>query len=399
MLKKLSLLCVVAFGSPSLVFAQFTVSGQDTINNPISPAVPFAAFTPDARSAAMGDVGAALSADANATYWGAAKLVHAEKNSGFALSYTPWLRNLTDDMYFAYLSGFKKIGKNQAFGISIMYFDHGVFQARNNFGTLLGDYYSNEFYGALAYSRKLTDNFSMGVNLKFINSNLGSGAPVPGGGAIKAAQTAAGDISAFYQKSNVDEGSGQGWNHAFALMLQNIGGKVNYGGSTAGFIPTTFKLGLASTRHIDTHNKLTMALDVNKLMIPTPPVRNASGVITSGKDPDRGTISAMFSSFGDAPGGFSEEVREFMLAAGMEYWYNEVFALRAGYFNEARTKGNRKYFTVGFGARVQGRYGIDFAYLMPISQGSPLANSFRISLVVDMFKKQVVEAPAEEVEE
>lgn len=387
MTRKISpLFTIVGFCVSFSSLAQITSGGQDsTGGRPVIASVPFAAFTPDARSAAMGDAGAALSADANSVYWGAAKLVHAPKEYGVALSYTPWLRNITEDMSFAYLSGFKKIGKNQAVGLSLMYFDHGKFEARNNFGTSLGDYYSNEFYGSVAYSRKLTDKFSMGLNVKYIVSNLGNGVQLLGGSALKAGQTAAGDISAFYQTENVDEGTGKGWNYSAALMLQNIGGKVNYGGTTSGFIPTTFKLGGTATRHIDPLNKITFALDLNKLMIPTP------GGTASGQDV--GTISAMFKSFGDAPGGFSEEVREFMISTGVEYWYNEAFAFRFGYFNETKTKGNRKYFTVGFGARIQQRYGIDFAYLMPQTQGSPLANTFRVSLVVDVFKKaaEVVE--------
>lgn len=365
-----------------------TTAGQDSSGiNPVISSVPFAAFTPDARSAALGDAGAALSPDANAMYWGAAKLAQATKNYGVSFSYTPWLRNVTEDMYFAYLSGFKKIGKNQAVGVSLMYFDHGMFQARNSFGTLLGNYYSNEFFASVAYSRKLTDKFSMGLNLKYINSNLGGGVQVMGNSALKPGTTAAGDLSAFYQTENIDEGTGAGWGYSFGLMLQNIGGKVNYGGTESGFIPTTFKFGGAATRHIDPYNKVTFTMDLNKLMIPTPPIRDASGKITAGKDPNRSSIAAMFSSFSDAPGGASEELREFMISAGAEYWYNEVFAVRAGYFNEAKTKGNRKYFTVGFGARIQQRYGIDFAYLMPQTQGSPLANTFRVSLIVDMFKK------------
>lgn len=356
----------------------FSQTGQDTTANPVIASVPFAAFTPDARSAALGDAGAALSPDANSVYWGAAKLAQATKNYGVAFSYTPWLRNITEDMYFAYLSGFKKIGKNQAVGVSLMYFDHGLFQARNSFGTLLGDYYSNEFYASIAYSRKLTDKFSMGLNVKYLNSNLGGGVQVMGGSALKAGTTAAGDLSAFYQTDNVDEGTGKGWKYSAGLMLQNIGGKVNYGGTESGFIPTTFKLGGAATRHIDPYNKVTFTMDLNKLMVPTPGSTNAK---------TQGTIAAMFSSFGDAPGGASEELREFMISTGVEYWYNDVFAVRMGYFNEAKTKGDRKYFTVGFGARIQQRYGVDFAYLMPQKQGSPLANTFRVSLVVDMFKK------------
>ncbi len=389
MIRKISpVFTLVGFCTSFIVSAQVTSSGQDSLGlRPVIASVPFAAFTPDARSAALGDAGAALSPDANSMYWGAAKLAQASKSYGVSFSYTPWLRNITEDMYFAYLSGFKKLGKNQAVGVSLMYFDHGLFQARNAFGTLLGDYYSNEFYASVAYSRKLTDKFSMGLNLKYINSNLGGGVQVMGGSALKAGTTAAGDLSGFYQTENIDEGTGKGWNHAFGFMIQNIGGKVNYGGNESGFIPTTLKFGGAATRHIDPYNKITFALDFNKLLVPTPPIRNAAGVITSGKDPNRGTISAMFSSLTDAPGGASEELREFMISTGVEYWYNEVFAVRLGYFNEAKTKGDRKYFTVGFGARVQQRYGIDFAYLMPQKQGSPLANTFRISLVVDMFKK------------
>ncbi|WP_428667160.1 type IX secretion system outer membrane channel protein PorV [Runella sp.] len=381
MIRKISpIFTLLGFCGSLNSLAQITSGGQDsTGGRPVVASVPFAAFTPDARSAAMGDAGAALSPDANSVYWGAAKLVHAKKEYGVALSYTPWLRNITEDMSFAYLSGFKKIGKNQAVGISLMYFDHGKFEARNNFGTSLGDYYSNEFYGSIAYSRKLTDHFSMGLNVKYLVSNLGNGVQLLGGSALKAGQTAAGDISAFYQNENIDEGTGKGWHYSGALMIQNIGGKVNYGGTTSGFIPTTLKLGGTATRHIDPLNKITFALDLNKLMIPTP------GGTASGQDV--GTISAMFKSFGDAPGGFSEELREFMIATGVEYWYNDAFAVRFGYFNESKTKGNRKYFTVGFGARIQQRYGIDFAYLMPQTQGSPLANTFRVSLVIDMFKK------------
>ncbi len=378
MIRKISpVVTLVGFCSSFIVSAQITSAGQDSTLRAVIPSVPFAAFTPDARSAAMGDAGVALSPDANSVYWGSAKLAQSTKDYGVAVSYTPWLRNITDDMYFANVSGFKKIGKDQAIGISLMYFDHGKFEARNNFGTSLGDYYSNEFYGTLAYSRKLSDKFSMGINLKYLNSNLAGNIAV-GGVSLKPGQTVAGDISAFYQTEEIDEGTGKGWNYSFGLMLQNIGGKINYGGTESGFIPTTFKLGGAATRFIDTHNKLTFALDFNKLMIPTP-----GGT----KGNNQGTIAAMFSSFGDAPGGFSEELREFMISAGAEYWYNEVFAVRLGYFNEARSKGDRKYFTVGFGARVQNRYGIDFAYLMPQKQGSPLANTFRISLVIDMFKK------------
>ena len=397
---KRNLFVIVLIGFCAICFSSKThaqqpgISGEDTASlRPVTTAVPFAAFTPDARSAALGDAGGALSPDANSVYWGAAKLAQSTKNYGVAVSYTPWLRNITDDMYLTYVSGFMKVGKNQAFGASLMYFDHGKFEARDNRGGFQGEYLSNEFYGSLAYSRKLSDKFSVGLNLKYINSNLG-GAAIINGTAMKPGSTVAGDISAFYQNENIDEGTGKGWKMAGALLIQNIGGKVNYGGSETGFIPTNLKLSGAATRYIDQYNKFTFVLDFNKLMVPTPPIRNANRVVTAGKDPNRGTFAAMFGSFNDAPDGFKEELREFTISTGMEYWYNEAFALRAGYFNEANSKGGRKYFTVGFGARIQNRYGVDFAYLMPQRQGSALANTFRISLIVDMFKKRVEEEPA-----
>ncbi len=371
---------------------QLGIMGEDTLSlRPVTTAVPFAVFTPDARSAALGDAGGALGPDANSVYWGAAKLAQSTKNYGVALSYTPWLRGMVDDMYFTYISGFAKVGKNQAFGASLMYFDHGKFEARNNMGGFEGEYLSNEFLFSLAYSRKLSDKLSVGLNMKYINSNLAGSYP---GAGMKPGSTVAGDISAFYQgDGNIDESTGKGWKMAGALLIQNIGGKINYGGTETGFIPTNLKLSGAATRHIDFHNKVTFILDFNKLMVPTPPVRDASRNVTRGKDPNRGTFAAMFGSFSDAPDGFREELSEFAISTGVEYWYNESFAARAGYFNEANAKGGRKYFTIGFGARVQNRYGIDFAYLMPQRQGSPLANTFRISLVVDMFKKQVEERP------
>lgn len=380
----------------STIFAQ-TILGQADTLRPVVSSVPFAAFTPDARSAGLGDAGAALSPDANSVYWGAAKLANSTKDYGVAVSYTPWLRNLTEDMQFVYASGFKKLAKGQALGLAVMYFDHGKFESRNATGQSTGDFYANEMYVTAAYSRKMSEHFSMGLNLKYIYSNL-AGGYTGTNMSIKPAATAAGDISMYYHNEKIDDGTGKGWNVAGALLLQNIGGKVNYGGEQTGFIPTTFKLGGAATRHIDSHNKITFVLDFNKLMIPTPPVRDANKNIIRGKNDNISPISAIFSSWGDAPDGFKEEMKEFTISTGAEYWYNDLFAIRLGYFNETRMKGDRKYFTIGFGARIQQRYGFDFAYLMPQKQGSPLANTLRFSLLIDMFKKQVDEPIIEEEE-
>lgn len=386
--------CLLALSST--IFAQ-TILGQADTLRPVVSSVPFAAFTPDARSAGLGDAGAALSPDANSVYWGAAKLANSTKDYGVAVSYTPWLRNLTEDMQFVYASGFKKLAKGQALGLAVMYFDHGKFESRNAVGVPTGDFYANEMYVTAAYSRKMSEHFSMGLNLKYIYSNL-AGGYTGTNMSIKPAATAAGDISMYYHNEKIDDGTGKGWNVAGALLLQNIGGKVNYGGEQTGFIPTTFKLGGAATRHIDSHNKITFVLDFNKLMIPTPPVRDANKNIIRGKNDNISPISAIFSSWGDAPDGFKEEMKEFTISTGAEYWYNDLFAIRLGYFNETRMKGDRKYFTIGFGARIQQRYGFDFAYLMPQKQGSPLANTLRFSLLIDMFKKQVDEPIIEEEE-
>ncbi|WP_421828434.1 type IX secretion system outer membrane channel protein PorV [Larkinella sp.] len=372
--------------------------GQDTVAYRIPQmSLPFLNFTPDARSAGLGDAGAALGADANAVFWNPAKLVFAEKNQGLALSYTPWLRSIgVDDMYFTFLSGYKKVSKNDVIGLSLMYFDMGTIDFTTILGQPAGSFNSREYAVTASYSRRLFQNFSMGVNLRYINSNL-SGNYSVNGVSLKPASTAAFDISAFYQNEVRDDITGKGFKWAFGGIISNIGGKVTYGTSTPAPIPTNLKLGTALTLYTDKFNKFNFILDLNKLMVPTPPVyKTVNGVvqyngvnpiIAQGKDPNRPTLSSIFGSFSDAPDGFSEEVKEINIATGIEYWYNEQFAARVGYYHEPRLKGGRQYFTTGLGIRLQQKYGIDFAYLIPVTQGSPLAQTFRISLIIDIDKK------------
>ncbi|MEZ0487373.1 type IX secretion system outer membrane channel protein PorV [Fibrella aquatica] len=357
-------------------------------------AVPFLNFTPDARSGALGDAGVALdNPDANAIFWNPAKLVYANQNSGAAVSYTPWLRDLIGDMYYGYFSGYKKINKNQVVGLSLLYFDLGTIDFTTNQGVSAGSFNSREYALTASFSQKLAKNFSMGVNVKYLNSNLGGGASFAGGQTpIEAGSTAAFDLSAYYNNSARDEVTGKGMSWAYGLMISNLGGRINYGSQERYFIPTNFRLGGMFTYHADQLNKFNFVVDVNKLMVPTPPITqrvNGVDVIVSGQDPNRPYLSAVFGSFGDAPGGFSEELKEVTGSIGAEYWYNNQFAARVGYFGESVEKGGRQYATAGIGARLPS-LGIDFSYLLPVRSGSPLANTFRVSLLFNFNKSQRV---------
>ncbi len=377
-----------------------TASAQSTSTNlsgqPLrvpNSAVPFLNFTPDARSGALGDAGVALdNADANSIFWNPSKLVYAKHDAGASVSYTPWLRDLIGDMYYGYFSGYKKLGKDQAIGISLLYFDLGTINFTTSQGLSAGSFNSREYAFTATYSRRLAKNFSMGVNLKYLNSNLGAGTFV-NGTPIEAGSTAAADISAYYNNSARDAVTGKGVSWAYGLMISNLGGRINYGSSELYYIPTNFRLGGLFTYHADTYNKFNFVLDLNKLMVPTPPIYGppVGGVpqILSGQNPNRPYFSAVFGSFADAPGGLSEELKEITLSTGAEYWYNDQFAARVGYFGESVEKGGRQYMTAGIGARLS-TLGVDFSYLLPVRSGSPLANTLRLSLLFNFNKGQRV---------
>jgi hypothetical protein len=337
-----------------------------------SPSIPFLKVAPDARAAAMGDVGVATSADANALYWNPSKLVFAEKATGVAVSYTPWLRQLVNDMSIYYLAGYHKIAKDQVLGLSINYFDMGEFQATTQNGQVAGNFYSRDLAISGSYARKLSRNMSLGISLRYINSNPAAGAPVINGIALKPGTTVAGDIGLYYQTDNRDKKM----NWAYGATISNLGGQVSYGGVQKNFIPTNLRFGVAGTYKINEQNKFVFAVDLNKLMVPTPPLKT-----------NQSTLAGIFGSFGDAPDGFSEEVKEVQPSLGIEYWYNDLFAIRTGYRHESEMKGGQQYLTMGFGARIQQRYGLDFAYLVPMKQNSPLAQTLRLSLLINLDKK------------
>jgi hypothetical protein len=375
-MRKLLTLLITTIGFASQ--AQTTlVSGQVNAGRIPTPTLLFLNVAPDARSAAMGDAGVALSVDANAIHWNTAKLATTDKKMGFSLSYTPWLRNLVNDMALYNVAGYTVTKKNLVFGFAIDYFDQGMFQATLDNGTSAGNFNSKEFAIGISHARKLSPALSLGMNLKYINSNLLGNYQGSGGvsNALKPAQTVAADISVFYAKPSAGP-----WKYSYGLTLSNISGKVTYGGTERNFIPTNLRVGMAATHEIDDLNKLTFTVDFNKLMVPTPPAYENGKMI--GTDP--ATVSAIggiFGSLADAPDGIGEEMKEVTTSVGAEYLFNNAFALRTGYFHESEMKGNRKYFTFGLGFKMDSKYGLDFAYLVPSGQGSPLANTLRLTLI------------------
>ena len=381
-------LCLTLLGLNHNSFGQFV--GQDTTRRVITTAVGFLSISPDARAAGMGDAGGAISPDANSIFWNAGKLAFVEQKIGFSLNYTPWLGKIVNDMSLSYLSGFYKLSDDQAVGMELRYFDLGDIDLFNDIGAPTGSVRPREWSIGGTYSRKLSEKLGVGVSLRYIHSNISQNIAALGSD-TKPGTSVAGDIAVYY-KTDLQMGASTS-NIAFAGSISNIGGKISYlDEENKDFLPTNLRLGTAWTTNFDAYNTITLSLDFNKLMVPTPPIYetdangdivydpNGDPSILRGKDPDRGVISGMFGSFFDAPDGFEEEIQETMVAVGAEYWYNNLFAARAGYFYEHANKGNRKYFTIGLGFRYQ-VFGIDFAYLIPTQQEHPLAATLRFSLL------------------
>lgn len=358
----------------SSVYAQGqVVTGSDTTLRPITTAVPFLTISPDARSAALGDAGAATSPDANSAFWNPAKLVFIDQTYGGSVSYTPWLGKIINDMWISYLTGFYKFSREQAVAVSMKYFDLGDISFRGGDNEPLGDFRPREFSLDFTYSRMLTEQLSLGLTGRYIHSNL-TGAFSSGGADARPGRSVAADIGVYYNKSLKGAKNN---NLALAAVISNIGAKLSYTDNVnRDFLPTNLRLGAVYTTEVDQANSFSFILDVNKLMVPT-------------IDEGQTVLGGMFSSFGDAPNGFSEEIKEFIVNAGVEYWYNNTFAGRAGYFLEAREKGNRKYMTLGVGFRKD-RVGIDVAYLVPTNRREhPLAETIRFSLLFQINKGEL----------
>lgn len=370
--------------------------GQDSTRNVLTTAVPFLLITPDARAAAMGDVGAATSPDANASYWNVSKLAFTKQDWGLAVSFTPWLQKLVDDMSISYLSFYKHVSKQQTVGLSIRYFDMGQLQFANANGQLLQNFNPRELAIAGSFAMKLSDKLSIGGTARYINSNLSGNVS---NGAVtnsRPGNTASVDLATYYKtKLNMNSMDA---NLSLGAVISNIGPRITYSNpQQKDYLPMNLRLGAAFDAQFDEYNKITFALDFNKLLVPTPPIRDASGNIISGKDDDRNLIPAILGSFGDAPGGFKEEVKEVIVSVGIEYWYNNIFALRGGYFSEAADKGNRKYYTLGLGIRYQA-FGLDFAYVIPKEQNHPLSDTLRFSLLFNIGKDAPINMEVVETE-
>ena len=348
--------------------------------NTITTAVPFLLIAPDSRSGAMGDVGVATSPDANSMHWNPAKLAFTSEDIGASISYVPWLRALVPDINLSYITGYKKLDDNQAVGLEMRYFSLGDITFTDIVGTTIGQYKPHEFALGGSYARKLSDQFSLAISARYIYSNL-TGGQSAGGIETVAGQSIASDLAGFYTKP-VRMG-GQDMDLAVGLNISNIGSKVSYTEtSIRDFIPINMRLGTALGADIDDYNKISLAIDMNKLLVPTPPITD-NGEIVSGKDSDVGVVSGIFQSFSDAPGGYKEEFREINYSVGSEYWYNDQFAIRAGYFFEHDTKGGRKFFTFGSGVKYSA-FILDFSYLVNASTDAgatnPLANTMRFSM-------------------
>lgn len=390
----------------ALVIVGLQSRGQDDFNynnlaggnlNVITTAVPFLIIAPDARSGAMGDAGVSSSPDVYSMHWNPAKYAVFEKDMSIGLAYSPWLRNLVPDMNLAYLAFHKRIDDMSAIGATLRYFSLGDITFTDINGTELATYSPNEWALDATYSRMLTDKLSGAVAARFIYSNLTQGQNVQGA-ATSAGISVAADV-AVYWEDDVNWFRDIDARFAWGVNISNIGNKLGYSEASIkkDFIPTNLRFGPTLTLELDDYNSLAFSIDVNKLLVPTPPIykRDENGnpipipgtdkfEIAAGMDDDVSVVGGMIQSFYDAPDGFSEEMRELSFAVGTEYWYNKVFALRGGFFYEDKSKGNRKFFTLGAGLRYN-VFGLDFSYLIPIdSRNNPLQNTIRFALTFDL---------------
>ena len=350
--------------------------------NAIQTVVPFLTIAPDSRAGAMGDVGVATTPDTYSQHWNPAKFAFIDGKAGVGISYSPWLRNLVPDINIAYLTGYYRIDRRQVASASLLYSSLGDVPFTDEFGNLERNFKPNELAFDLGYSRIFGDYFSGGIVFRFIYSNL-TGGTYSGGDATKAGTSFAADIAGYYHNDDLSL-FGKDAEAGFGVNFSNIGSKMSYSDDQkSDFIPMNLRFGSAGTINLDSYNKITLAIDFNKLLVPTPPVYNNDMEIIDGKDPNVSVPVAIFQSFYDAPGGFREELQEVTLSAGVEYWYNKQFALRAGYFYEPENKGNRKFMTAGAGLKLN-VFGLDFAYLLPMARNHPLENTLRFTLSFDV---------------
>ncbi|WP_400194209.1 type IX secretion system outer membrane channel protein PorV [Hymenobacter sp. B81] len=382
--------------TPALVLAAALAAQAQQSPNTITTAVPVLTLSPDSRGAALGETGAATSPDANSAFYNPGKLGFLTAPAGASLSYSPWLRAITDDMGLLGASGYKKFGQRGALSASLMYFDLGTINFRGEKNEDLGNFNPKEYAVSVAYGQQLSEKFGVGVAARYIRSNLSvSSGP---GVDTRPGNAAAVDLGVYYN-TGLTLGPSE-YNLALGAAVTNIGNKITYTrADQADFLPTSLRLGFAVTRELDAYNKITLTADATKLLVPTPyyidgRAPNDPEVVAKNEEIARkGVVDGIFGSFADAPGGFREELREINLSGGVEYWYNDLLSARVGYFYENPKKGDRQYLSLGLGLRYQ-VFGVDAAYLVPNSRNNPLANTVRVSLHFN-FNGQESAAPSD----
>jgi hypothetical protein len=353
-------------------------------NNNILTAVPFLLIMPQARSGAMGNAGVALDADANASAInGAAIAFLPEGTCGASVTYSPWLKSLVPDMSLSYLSGYYRVDERNSIGVSLRYFSIGNVQFTDNNQQSIGVFNPNELAFDVSYARSFGPDFSLGGSVRYVHSDLFSGQSV-GGAQVEPGKAVAVDVSGLYKREGTLFGEPMIW--SAGINLSNIGTKIAYSASNVSyFLPANLRVGGAAT-FLRNDNRFIVALDLNKLMVPTQPIYNENGIIISGKDPNRSVPGGIIGSFTDAPGGFSEELKEINISTGLEYSFKDTFAFRAGYNYQSPEKGNSTYFTLGAGFKYS-VLSFDLAYLAGSTVNNPLANTLRIGIQARFGKK------------
>jgi hypothetical protein len=371
--------CLLA--SITLLSLVSTSLAQNSPINVVTTAVPFLRISPDARAGGMGDLGVATTPDVNSQFYNVAKYAFASNPSGIGMTYTPWLKDLgLNDVYLASLAGYYKLDEVQAISGSLRYFSLGNIQFTDNLGNDLNSFRPRELAVDAGYSRQLSERLSLGIALRYINSNLAGGQAISGV-SYKPGNAVSGDVGLYYNSLGDDE-SGL----SLGLALTNLGSKISYTSDATqkDYIPANFTLGAVYTSVSNEVNKLSFGVDIHKLMVPTPPLLGDSAGLVNYRS--KGVVGSWFSSFGDASGGFAEELKEFYFSLGGEYTYDEQFSLRAGYFYENQAKGNRQYFSLGAGFKYSS-LAFNLSYLIPSGSGvnrNPLSNTIRFGLVFDL---------------
>jgi len=364
-----------------IVFAQDGITTEELAgsNNTLEYSASFLTIATDSRAGAMGDVGAATSPDYNSMHWNPAKYAFIDSDMGISASFTPWLRQLVNDINLYNVSFYKRIDNKQTVAATLLYFDLGDIQFTDEYGEYNGQHTPYEMSLDIAYARSFSERISGAIAFRYIRSDITGGAFV-GDAETKPGNAAAADIAMYYVNDDIMLADKNG-TFSFGINISNLGNKISYTEVEKDFLPANLKIGAAYKYEADDYNSITLAFDINKFLVPTPPATNGDTII-AGYDPDVSVPEGLIQSFYDAPGGWEEELHELKYSVGLEYWYANQFAVRGGYFHEHATKGNRKYFSLGAGLKLN-VFTIDFSYLLPVKQNNPLANTIRFTLGLD----------------